>query len=136
MVISGHFYNSNEIGLEHLDETVVSCALVVEQRTHHQITGKQMKFLPVADWTGIVETELFAQTYKNCGLATVRYGTFIPVGGAPGLSRQAPQFGDIRSGSRKSSLAKCGRCFGHALRHIISVLQIRQSESCVSPMTK
>jgi hypothetical protein len=32
-----------------------------------------MKFLTLADWTGIVETELFAQTYKNCGLATVRY---------------------------------------------------------------
>ena len=26
-----------------------------------------------ADWTGIVETELFAQTYRTYGLATVRY---------------------------------------------------------------
>ena len=25
------------------------------------------------DWTGMVETELFAQTYKSYGLATVRY---------------------------------------------------------------
>jgi hypothetical protein len=32
-----------------------------------------MKFLSLADWTGIIETELFAETYKNCGLATVRY---------------------------------------------------------------
>lgn len=32
-----------------------------------------MKFLSLADWTGIVETELFADTYKNYGLATVRY---------------------------------------------------------------
>ena len=32
-----------------------------------------MKFLSLADWTGIVETELFAQTYKTYGLATVRY---------------------------------------------------------------
>jgi DNA polymerase III alpha subunit len=46
---------------------------VVEQRTHHQITGEPMKFLSLADWTGIVETELFAQTYKSYGLATVRY---------------------------------------------------------------
>jgi DNA polymerase III alpha subunit len=38
-----------------------------------QITGEPMKFLTLADWTGIVEIELFAQTYKNCGLATVRY---------------------------------------------------------------
>jgi DNA polymerase III alpha subunit len=46
---------------------------VVEQRTHHQITGEPMKFLSLADHTGIVETELFAQTYKSYGLATVRY---------------------------------------------------------------
>jgi hypothetical protein len=45
----------------------------VEQRTHHQITGEPMKFLSIADQTGIVETELFAQTYKSYGLATVRY---------------------------------------------------------------
>ena len=32
-----------------------------------------MKFLTLADWTGKVETELFAQTYKSYGLATVRY---------------------------------------------------------------
>jgi hypothetical protein len=32
-----------------------------------------MKFLTLADWTGIVETELFAQTYKSYGLATVQY---------------------------------------------------------------
>ena len=58
---------------EHVGETVTACGLVVEQRTHHQITGEPMKFLTLADWTGIVETELFAQTYKSYGLATVRY---------------------------------------------------------------
>ena len=58
---------------EHTGETVVTCGLVVEQRTHHQITGEPMKFLTLADWTGMVETELFAQTYKSYGLATVRY---------------------------------------------------------------
>jgi error-prone DNA polymerase len=58
---------------EHVGETVVTCGLVVEQRTHHQITGEPMKFLTLADWTGMVETELFAQTYKSYGLATVRY---------------------------------------------------------------
>jgi len=59
--------------VEHIGETVVTCGLVVEQRTHHQITGEPMKFLTLADWTGMVETELFAQTYKSYGLATVRY---------------------------------------------------------------
>jgi error-prone DNA polymerase len=57
----------------HVGEEVVTCGLVVEQRTHHQITGEPMKFLTLADWTGMVETELFAQTYKTYGLATVRY---------------------------------------------------------------
>jgi DNA polymerase III alpha subunit len=62
----------NRLG-EFVGGTVTTCGLVVEQRTHHQITGEPMKFLSLADWTGIVETELFAQTYKNYGLATVRY---------------------------------------------------------------
>lgn len=62
----------NRLG-EFIGQTVTTCGLVVEQRTHHQITGEAMKFLSLADWTGIVETELFADTYKNYGLATVRY---------------------------------------------------------------
>ena len=61
-----------ELG-RYIGQTVVACGLVVEQRTHHQITGEPMKFLTLADWTGMVETELFAKTYKNYGLATVRY---------------------------------------------------------------
>jgi DNA polymerase III alpha subunit len=52
---------------------VTACGLIVEQRTHHQITGEPMKFLSLSDKTGIVETELFAATYKSYGLATVRY---------------------------------------------------------------
>lgn len=32
-----------------------------------------MKFMTIADKTGIVETELFASTYRNCGVVTVRY---------------------------------------------------------------
>ena len=62
----------NRLG-DFIGETVTTCGLVVEQRTHHQITGEPMKFLSLADWTGIVETELFAQTYRSYGLATVRY---------------------------------------------------------------
>jgi DNA polymerase III alpha subunit len=58
---------------EHLGQEVVLCGLVVEQRVHHQITGEPMKFLTLADWTGMVETELFAKTYRTYGLATVRY---------------------------------------------------------------
>jgi DNA polymerase III alpha subunit len=58
---------------EYACEQVVACGLAAEQSTHHQITGEPMKFLTLADWTGMVETELFAQTYRSYGLATVRY---------------------------------------------------------------
>jgi error-prone DNA polymerase len=44
----------NRLG-EFVGETVTMCGLVVEQRTHHQITGEPMKFLSLADWTGIVD---------------------------------------------------------------------------------
>ena len=62
----------NRLG-EHIGEQVVMCGLIIEQRVHHQITGEAMKFITLADWTGIVETELFAPTYRSYGLATVRY---------------------------------------------------------------
>jgi len=62
----------NRLG-EFVGQTITTCGLIVEQRTHHQITGEPMKFLSIADRTGIVETELFAQTYRSYGLATVRY---------------------------------------------------------------
>jgi len=58
---------------EHVGEEVVTCGLVIEDRVHHQVTGEPMKFLTLCDWTGMVETELFAATYKAYGLATVRY---------------------------------------------------------------
>jgi DNA polymerase-3 subunit alpha len=58
---------------EFVGQTVTTCGLVIEQRTHHQATGEPMKFLSLADWTGIVETELFAPTYRSYGLAVVRY---------------------------------------------------------------
>jgi DNA-directed DNA polymerase III PolC len=58
---------------EFIGQSVTTCGLVVEQRVHHQITGEPMKFLTLADWTGMVETELFADTYRSYGLATIRY---------------------------------------------------------------
>jgi DNA-directed DNA polymerase III PolC len=58
---------------DHVGEEIVACGLIVEQRMHNQVTGEPMKFLTLADWTGMVETELFAATYRTYGLATVRY---------------------------------------------------------------
>ena len=62
----------NRLG-EHLGQQVVTCGLVIEQRLFYQATGEPMKFLTLADWTGVVETELFARTYQSYGLNTVRY---------------------------------------------------------------
>jgi hypothetical protein len=36
-----------------------------------------MKFLTLADWTGMVEIDLFARTYGTYGLATVRYPVLV-----------------------------------------------------------
>lgn len=47
--------------------------LVVEQLTHQQTNGKPMKFMTLAVWTGMVETELLAATSRSYALATVRY---------------------------------------------------------------
>jgi error-prone DNA polymerase len=58
---------------EFVGQQVITCGLVIEQRLFHQVTGEPMKFLTLADWTGMVETELFASTYRSYGLATVRY---------------------------------------------------------------
>jgi hypothetical protein len=42
-----------------------------------------MKILTQANWTGMVETELFAQKYRRYGLAAVRCPVFqIPATGA------------------------------------------------------
>ena len=57
----------------YIGEEVTLCGLIIEDRIHHQVTGEPMKFLTLADWTGMVETELFAETYKSYALATVRY---------------------------------------------------------------
>lgn len=90
---------------EHLGETVVTCGLVVEQRTHHQVTGEPMKFLTLADWTGMVETELFAQSYRNYGLATIRYpalevtATVEPFENARGFSLRVLRAGKPRGGT-------------------------------------
>ena len=36
-------------------------------------TGEPIKFMSIADWTGIAETEMFADSYRSNALATVRY---------------------------------------------------------------
>ena len=93
---------------EHVGEIVVTCGLVVEQRTRHQITGEPMKFLTLADWTGMVETELFATTYRNYGLATIRYpvleveATVEPFENGRGFSLRVRRAGKPRHSQNKN----------------------------------
>jgi error-prone DNA polymerase len=94
----------NRLG-EHVGEQVVTCGLIIEQRTHHQVTGEPMKFLTLVDWTGMVETELFAPTYRSYGLATVRYpvlevtATVEPFENGRGFSLRVLRAGKPRSKS-------------------------------------
>ena len=82
-----------------------------EQRIHQQVTGEPMKFLSLADWTGIVETELFAQTYRSYGLATVRYPVLEveakvePFENGRGFSLRVMRAGRPRSDPRTSARA-------------------------------
>jgi DNA polymerase III alpha subunit len=62
----------NKLG-KHLGKEIVTCGLVIEQRLFHQVTGEPMKFITIADWTGVIETELFSRAYKSYGLNTIRY---------------------------------------------------------------
>jgi DNA-directed DNA polymerase III PolC len=101
----------NRLG-EHVGNTVTTCGLIVEQRTHHQVTGEPMKFLSLADWTGIIETELFASTYKSYGLATVRYpvleveATVEPFENGHGYSLRV-----LRAGKPRTLTTVYGACF-------------------------
>src|SRR6185436_727883 len=85
---------------------------IVEQRTHHQITGEPMKFLTLADWTGMVVTELFAKTYRSYGLATVRYpvleivATVEPYENGHGYSMRVH-----RAGRPRTKVLPLGSCF-------------------------
>jgi DNA polymerase III alpha subunit len=88
---------------KHLGETVVCCGLIIEDRIHEQTSGEPMKFLTLSDWTGMVETELFAKTYKSYGLATVRYpvleitATVEPYENGRGFSLRVHHAGKPRS---------------------------------------
>ena len=54
-------------------QRIITCGLIIADRSHHQITGERMKFITICDHTGIIECELFAATYRRFGLATVQF---------------------------------------------------------------
>lgn len=39
-------------------ERVSVCGLIIADRSHHQVTGDQMKFITICDYTGIIECEI------------------------------------------------------------------------------
>ena len=53
-------------------ERVSVCGLIIADRSQHKVTGDQMKFITICDYTGIIECEIFAETYRRFGLETVR----------------------------------------------------------------
>ncbi|MBB5039823.1 DNA polymerase III subunit alpha [Prosthecobacter dejongeii] len=54
-------------------QRVTVCGLIIVTRSHIQANGEPMKFISICDQSGIVECEIFAETYRYHGLATVRY---------------------------------------------------------------
>lgn len=53
-------------------QQVVVCGLIIQERSYSQVTGDKMKFLTIADYTGMVECELFADTYRRYGIQVAR----------------------------------------------------------------
>ena len=54
-------------------QRIITCGLIIADRSHHQVTGDQMKFITICDHTGIIECEMFAAAYRRFGIATVRF---------------------------------------------------------------
>jgi DNA-directed DNA polymerase III PolC len=55
------------------NQRVTVCGLIIVSRSHLQQDGQPMKFISIADRSGIVECEIFAAAYRAYGLATVRH---------------------------------------------------------------
>ena len=58
---------------KHVGKVVTIAGMIIADRVFQQSTGEQMKFLTICDYSGIMETELFAQQYRWFGIQTVRY---------------------------------------------------------------
>jgi DNA-directed DNA polymerase III PolC len=60
-----------ELG-KHFGERVKVCGLTFADRIAHQEDGQPMKFISLCDYSGFVETELFAAVYKAFGMETIK----------------------------------------------------------------
>ena len=59
---------------------VTIAGMIVEDRLHHQMDGRIMKFISVCDYSGILECELFAGAYRRFGAETIRHPIFEVMG--------------------------------------------------------
>ena len=98
-----------ELG-NHVGQRVVCCGLIVQSRIAEQVDGRPMKFISIADWTGMVETEFFARTYQKYGLATVRYAvleltaTVEPYENHTGFTLRVHRAGEPRKSEGKHAI--------------------------------
>jgi DNA polymerase III alpha subunit len=60
-----------ELG-RHFGERVKVCGLSFADRIAYQEDGQPMKFISLCDYSGFVETELFATVYKAFGMETIK----------------------------------------------------------------
>jgi DNA polymerase III alpha subunit len=60
-----------ELG-KHFGQRVKICGLTFADRIAHQEDGQPMKFISLCDYTGFVETEMFAAVYRAFGLETIK----------------------------------------------------------------
>ncbi len=60
-----------ELG-KHFGERVKICGLSFADRIAYQEDGQPMKFISVCDYSGFVETELFATVHKAYGMETIK----------------------------------------------------------------
>ncbi len=60
-----------ELG-KYLGQRVRVCGLTFADRIAYQENGQPMKFVSLCDYTGFVETEMFAATYRAFGMETIK----------------------------------------------------------------
>jgi len=84
----------SELG-SYLGEHVTVAGLIIEDRIHRQSDGRLMKFISLCDYSGILECELFAGTYRRFGVQTLRHpivevtGKIVPLENGNGFTLQA-----------------------------------------------
>lgn len=84
-------------------QRVTVAGMIIEDRLHHQMDGRPMKFISVCDYSGVVECEIFAAAYKRFGIETIRHpvvevsGMVMPFANGNGHTLQVSAIKKARS---------------------------------------